>query len=311
MKSFINPIIRKWAFRGIHSQDFFAVHILSGSLEESVWFRAGKEEIDISRCHSVACERPFCIAVCLPALYAGLMSRGGAQVYIKKRDGPCAKLVLKQMWMKEVSNHIIVLYEINSVVCYQLSRLRQLLLLRYFLRNKRKTFKEGQIYGALYSYPRRVIVVSYKEGNYYNIFPMDFQCQVEGSDIYMFGLRTSNITVEKIIHTGRLVVSDTDAVDIKTIYDLGRHHSIAPPLMNSLAFNTSDSEDLKFPVPSFSSGYKEIELIDHYQVGSHWLLIGRVFNSKQKKLSCSPLYHVHFFEFIKSNYKVQDYDQAN
>ena len=107
------------------------------------------------------------------------------------------------------------------------------------------------------------------------------------------------------METKRVVVSSTEAIDSKTIYDLGAHHSKTPPSMKNLSFKVNESELLKFPVPEFSSSYKEIEIIENYKLGSHIMLVGRILNSRQLKENHSSLYHVHFFEYLHS-----DYDEA-
>jgi hypothetical protein len=92
-------------------------------------------------------------------------------------------------------------------------------------------------------------------------------------------------------------------VDIKTVYDLGKHSSAAPTPIRDLPFATTESEKFGFLVPDFTASYKEIEIIRHKKMGYHMLLVGKVINEKKLKASACPLYHVGFLEFQKSNYK--------
>jgi hypothetical protein len=89
---------------------------------------------------------------------------------------------------------------------------------------------------------------------------------------------------------------------MEKIYALGRHHS-NPPEINDLPFHTTQSERFSFRVPDLSGSYREIELIDHYNIGTHTLLIGNILNKKEIKEVTSVLYHVHYFEYLISNYE--------
>ncbi len=106
--------------------------------------------------------------------------------------------------------------------------MHRLVLFAYFLRSKKNTYHHRKVISALYSYPRRIIIVSYKDDNYYNIFPMDIQGYIAEEKLYILGLRTTNVTLNKILEGKKVVVCDTDTVDINTVYDLGKHSSAAP-----------------------------------------------------------------------------------
>jgi len=119
--------------------------------------------------------------------------------------------------------------------------------------------------------------------------------------LYILGLRTTNLTLGKILSTKRLVISDTNKADIKTIYALGKHGSSAPPPLESLPFTVSKSEIFGFPVPDFSSSYKEVEIIQHRELGYHMLMLGKIVNAKETLSEPLLLYHVHILEFLNSD----------
>jgi flavin reductase (DIM6/NTAB) family NADH-FMN oxidoreductase RutF len=195
------------------------------------------------------------------------------------------------------------LYKIENIKNYQLSALHRLVLFAYFLRSKANTYYSRKVISALYSYPRKIIIVSYRDDAYYNIFPMDIQGFIEQENIYILGLRTTNITLSKILEAKKVVISDTDTVEINTVYNLGKHSSSTPTPKDKLPFGTNDSELFGFPVPDFTGSYKEIEIIHHKKMGYHMLLVGKVVNSKKLKPQTSSLYHVGFLQFQKSNYQ--------
>ena len=132
---------------------------------------------------------------------------------------------------------------------------------------------------------------------------MDIQGHITESGLYILGLRTTNLALNKIIASKKVVIGDTHKADIKTIYDLGKHSSKDPAPLETLPFSTVNSELFHFPVPDFSSSYKEVEIIRNRLLGYHMLLVGRVINTKQTDPDPSSLYHVHIFEFMDSGYK--------
>jgi hypothetical protein len=184
--------------------------------------------------------------------------------------------------------------------------LHRLVLFAYFLRSKANTYYSRKVISAMYSYPRSIIIVSYRDDNYCNIFPMDIHGYIEEEDMYILGLRTTNVTLDKILTAKKVVVCDTNDVDINTVYDLGKHSSKSPTAPDHLPFKTTESELFKFPVPEFVGSYKEIEIITNKKMGYHMLMVGKVLNKKQIKDNPSSLYHIGFLEFQKGNYKSID-----
>jgi len=131
---------------------------------------------------------------------------------------------------------------------------------------------------------------------------MDIQGYIPEEELYILGLRTTNVTLNKILEAKKVVICDTDTVDINTVYNLGKHSSNAPTPLVDLPFSVSESELFGFHVPNFSGSYKEIEIIQHRKMGYHMLMIGKVLNNKKRKESSSSLYHVGFLQFQKGNY---------
>jgi len=69
--------------------------------------------------------------------------------------------------------------------------------------------------------------------------------------------------------TKKVVVCDTNDVDIETVYNLGKHSSKSPTSIDQLPFKTTASELFKFPVPEFVGSYNEIEIISNKKMGYH------------------------------------------
>ena len=249
------------------------------------------------------CLDPFCVAVWLAADQLNLINPDSARIQFKKGDKLNASIEVTIIETIPTEKGALLLYKIGKVKNFQLSVLHRLALFAYFLRSKKNTYYSRRVISALYSYPRRIIIVSYKDDDYYNIFPMDIQGYIAEEQLYILGLRTTNVTLDKILEAKKVVVCDTDTVDINTVYNLGKHSSNAPTPLADLPFGVSKSELFGFYVPDFTGSYKEIEIIQNRKMGYHRLMVGKVLSDKKRKETSSSLYHVGFLQFQKSNYK--------
>src|SRR5258706_4062971 len=300
MKSLLKTIAKQVLFNNQNAKTFPAVKLSFDQINEKVLLKQARNAIDISERHCIVCHRPFCMAVWLTAREFLQDGTDGLTVQVLTGDQVSAELTIQVRATIEEEDDWIVVFTIEKGKCFQASRFRQFLIRRNL--NKKNTPREDKIYAAMYSYPRKVIAVSFRDKAYYNIFPMDFQCFIKERNLYILGLRTTNITLAKIIETSRLVISDTQDANIHDVYLLGSHHSSAPLPIEKLPFGTSDSELLRFPVPDFASSYKELKITTTMELGGHMLLIAKVVNSKKLKSPISSIYHIHFLESFRSHY---------
>jgi flavin reductase (DIM6/NTAB) family NADH-FMN oxidoreductase RutF len=298
MKSFI----KKLFFKNKKTKTFYITRLKQGEIEEAVFLKKGRQMINISATHAMICLDPFCVAVWLPA-YESITGLETANIQFKKGSKLNASLAVSLIETIPTHKGQLLLYKVTSVKNYQLTVLHRLALLGYMLRSKANTYYSRRVISALYSYPRSIIIVSYRDEQYCNIFPMDIHGYIKEEGIYILGLRTTNVTLDKIIAAKKVVVSDTSNVAIDVVYTLGKQASAAPTPIAQLPFNTVDSEVFGFPVPDFTGGYKEIEIISHKKMGYHMLLVGKVVNKRNIRDDNASLYHVGFLAFQNSNYK--------
>jgi flavin reductase (DIM6/NTAB) family NADH-FMN oxidoreductase RutF len=299
----MKSLIKKILFKKLPEKIFPAIKIPTGEIREKVFLKSRTGKIDVSNRHNIVCQTPFCIAVWIDTQHFSLFDADNLELIIEKDNRLVASLKILRLFKLKESNETIFIFKIITVRCRQLNLFSQYLLLSHFFKSEKHSYLESEIYGAIYSYPKKIIIVSYMHNEYYNIFPMDFQSYYPEENLYLLGLRTTNITVKKIIETRRVVISDIDGIDINTIYALGAHHSKTPPKIGELPFKVKESELFKFPLPEFASSYKEIEIIGNYELGSHMMLVGKIKNSKKIKENLSSLYHLHFFEYVNSDYE--------
>jgi len=295
--------IRKLLFKDEIIRTFSITRLHENEVLESVLLKNGSHSVDVTKHHAMICLDPFCVAAWLTNEEAALIDPKKVKMLFKTENGLNAEIGLSLIDKIATPNGQLFLYQIEHVKNYQLSLLHRLTLFGYFLRSKTNTFYSRRVISALYSYPRRIIIVSYSDESYCNIFPMDIQGFIAEENMYLLGLRTTNVTLDKILHAKKVVVCDTDTVDLETVYKLGKHSSKSPTGKSELPFGLAKSEQFGFPVPDFTGSYKEIEIIQHKKMGYHMLMIGKVVNAKQIKFNPSSLYHVGFLQFKKGSYK--------
>jgi len=295
----MNKLFKKLLLGYSNPQKYPAIKIKDAEIKERALLYIGGKATDITDRHSIICEKPFCIAIFFSK---GQGAEGQKNIELRIERGGKMVAKLRLTFKNSIDEHqtSIFIYEIENAENYQINSIRQYFLMRYFLREKKLTMKEGEIYAALYSYPREVVTISYQEEGYYNLFPMDFRRYYEQDNLYVFGLRSSNITLEKILKACKLVACNTDAAKLQDIYYLGKHHSSSPPERADLPFELTQSELYKFPIPDFSASYKEVEIINSKTIGSHVLMIGRVVNQVNIRPGSRSIYHIHFFEYVKA-----------
>jgi flavin reductase (DIM6/NTAB) family NADH-FMN oxidoreductase RutF len=298
----MNKLIRKLFFKGSKITTFFISRLKPSQIQESVFLKAGKSTIDISKHHGMICLDPFCIAAWLRASQLTAIDDDTITIQFKKGNKLNASIGVSVIEKNPTAKGALVLFKVEKVKNYQLNPLHRLVFFAYLLRSPKNTYNSRKIISALYSYPRSIIIVSYQDEGYRNIFPMDIHGYIEEEGLYILGLRTTNITLNKILAAKKVVVCDTNAVDINVVYDLGKHSSTSPTPIEKLPFCTTPSELFGFAVPEFSGSYKEIEIIQHREMGFHMLLVGKVVNAKQIKPDTSSFYHVSFLQFQNGNY---------
>ncbi|MCO5949574.1 hypothetical protein [Mucilaginibacter flavidus] len=299
-------LINKLFFDNKKIRTFYITRLHPADVEEKVYLKNGTYQADITATNSMICLDPFCMAAWLPADEATLTSNQEAQIHFVTGWKLNAIVYVSLIEKIPTPSGVLFLFKVESVKNNQLTTLHRLVLFAYFLRSKANTYQSRRVISAMYSYPRSIIIVSYKDDGYCNIFPMDIHGYIQQEDMYILGLRTTNVTLDKILAAKKVVVCDTNDVDIETIYSLGKHSSKSPTSPAQLPFKTIPSELFKFPVPDFVGAYKEIEIISNKKMGYHMLMVGRVLSKTQLKSKPSSLYHVGFLQFQNSKYKSID-----
>jgi len=294
--------IKRIFFRNTPIKTFFITRLHESQIQEKVFLKEEGFYSDITKHHGMICLDPFCVAVWLSENEPGLVGSGQIEIQFKKGKKINAVIGVSLIEEIKTAKGRLILYKVEDVKNYQFSFLHRLAFFGHLIRSKTNTYYSRGVISALYSYPRSIIIVTYKEPGYLNIFPMDIHGYIEEEGLYILGLRTTNVTLDKILEEKKVVVCDTDTVDIETVYKLGKHSSSSPTPVEQLPFAVNDSERFGFPVPDFTGSYKEIEILQHKKMGYHMLMVGKVVNEKKIKQDTSSLYHVGFLQFQQGNY---------
>ena len=117
----------------------------------------------------------------------------------------------------------MLLLKLKSSKIYHANWITTHLLYSRYYKKPSLSFDKLKSFVAAYSYPRKVRIISFKEDDYFNIFPMDLVGDISQNNYYVFGLRHTNITLSKIIETKEIVVSEVPFEYKDTIYSLGKH----------------------------------------------------------------------------------------
>ena len=151
------------------------------------------------------------------------------------------------------------LYLLKLVGCkiYHVNFLKTFVLFHKYYKKPKFSFEKYKSLIAAYSYPRRVRIISFKQDDYFNIFPMDLLGEIPASGKYVFGLRHTNATLAKIIEAKKIVVSEVPYLYKDIIYELGKHHGGNPPSPASLPFSIADK--LKISDFLFLNGQRAIK----------------------------------------------------
>src|SRR4030095_4468262 len=211
---------------------------------------------------------------------------------------PVAVLTLIFFDLIEEENGILMLLKVKRSKIYHLNLIKTYLLFSRYYKKNGLTFSKFKSFVAAYSYPRQIRIVSFRQNDYYNIFPMDLLGNIDNGGRCVFGLRHTNLSLAGIIETGKLAVSEVPFQYKDIIYQLGQHHSSKPPPLGSLSFEVVKSKNFEFYIPAWVENYKEVKILKTLNLGSHMLLWGE---SKHKDIinrQDSHLFLIHFLHHL-------------
>jgi hypothetical protein len=293
--------IREILFGKIPVREYATVSI-TNDIKEHVYLDADGIRLDISSNQWLLCLNPVIFGVWI--------EKNENHITLEKKDSfkisfcesathgeMVATIKLAFFDMIEESSGTLYLLKVKNASTQHISFIKTWMLYHKFYKKPEQDFATLKSYAAAYSYPRKVRLISFKDGDQFNIFPMDLVGDISQNKRFVFGLRHSNITLAKIIEAKKIVVSEVPFEYKDIIYQLGKHHS-TPLSTTALPFEVMQSEAFGFPIPLWSNSYREIKILKTINLGSHMLLWGETVNEAVLTGNAEALYHIHFLHYL-------------
>ena len=277
----------------------YATVTVDGPVTEKVWLEINGNWIDVSANQFLFCLEPIVYGIWLnepkvfligdvfklyftPATATGITENAFAIATVSLLDS-----------IETENGTLFLLRQLKTSIRHINAVKTRFLFYKYY-KKPSFTFPQLKALAAAYSYPRRVRIVSFKQDDYYNIFPMDLLGDLWQHNYYVFGLRNTNKTLPRILDEKKLVACEVPGDCSQLIYQLGSHHSKTPPRVDELPFKTVKSEVFNFFVPDWAGSYKEVGIKKSINLGSHTLLFGEVINNAVLKQLPNNLCHIHY-----------------
>jgi flavin reductase (DIM6/NTAB) family NADH-FMN oxidoreductase RutF len=274
---------------------------INDEIKESVYLKINNETVNVSQNQWLLCLYPAVFGVWLPKEDHIITEyeKTKYKMYFKGTGGNnVAALTLNFFDRIDENTGSLLLLKLNQSKIYHLSTIKTWLLYLKYYKKPQFTFNILKAFVSAYSYPRKVRVISYRQNDYYNIFPMDLLGDISQVNRFVFGLRHTNASLPLIMETKKLVVSEVDFEHKEVIYRLGSHHSAVPPPIDQLPFKVTNSEKFNFYIPQWANSYKEVSVLKTINLGSHRLLWGKVENECILKPPAGNLFHIHYLLYL-------------
>jgi hypothetical protein len=281
---------------------YVSVKIAENPVEKTFLESAGQIR-EVSAQHALLCIEPIIFGVWLDKTEWSTQKKEDEvfKLYFGAASGaekPEAVLTLSFYDCIEEGNLILLLLKFKKSKVYHLFPLKNFLIYYRYYRRDGMQFPKFKSLACAYSYPRKIRLVSFRQDDYYNIFPMDLLGDIRQQGKFVFGLRHSNTALQKIIATGKIVVSEVPAEHWQILFQLGKHHSTKAPAIPGLPFEVTNSKNFSFYIPSWVESYKEINITKTINLGSHMLLWGEVQEETLLQPASAHVYVVHFLHFL-------------
>jgi flavin reductase (DIM6/NTAB) family NADH-FMN oxidoreductase RutF len=306
MKKFLRNIL----FGQIPVKEYATITV-EDRIHERVYLETGGIRKDISGTHWLLCLNPvvFGIWFANEDVSISFAEKSGCLLdFMDSESNGTSIASLRLEFLNKIAEQdgTLVLLKLSRARIHHLHFIRISLLYYKYYRKPEQNLKILKSFAAAYSYPRRVRLISFREGEEFNIFPMDLVGDIPFSTRYVFGLRHSNVTLSRIVETKKMAVSEVSYEFSNVIYELGKHHR-EPLSKSDLVFDLVQSEKFHFPIPAWADSYKEIRITSTMNLGSHMLLWGEEVNEKILSPEHQHLYHIHFLHYLHQMKKKNDY----
>jgi flavin reductase (DIM6/NTAB) family NADH-FMN oxidoreductase RutF len=208
-----------------------------------------------------------------------------------------ARLKMKKIEVRKLSNEHVVFYKglrgDHKFISYP-SQFFNSIAQRVKNRTKDNISLEGNLYDQVriaYSVPRKISLITVCNDDLMNLFPTDLHGFV-GEGFYLSSLRIMGRACQQVEQARKIVISEVDSNQFKVAYQLGKNHMKMMVEKNSFEFSGKFSKTFTIPLPVGVLLYRELELLNSFDVGIHRILIYKVVYS-EKISELQTLAHIH------------------
>lgn len=297
MKKLLNILL----FGSTNFKEFPAVSINDNLIDESVLLEIGENQSDVSDTHWLLSLEPMVFGIWFENETNFEPVNG--KLYFRSKENQIRAIVdlnfIESISEKE-GTLLLAQVENTEVLHSSLFKLKLIYNLHY--KRPNVSFNQFKNLLAAFSYPRKVRLVSFRNEDYFNIFPMDLVGEIPNTKRFAFGLRHSNGALSKILEAKKIVAAGFPSKFKDDVYELGKHHSGNPPTIDALPFKVNETNLHQFPIPEWVTKYNEIEIVKTIDLGSHMLLWGETGQAVEVNGNNDNLYHIHFLMKKNSSY---------
>jgi flavin reductase (DIM6/NTAB) family NADH-FMN oxidoreductase RutF len=301
MKKLLNKLLFGHSF----FKEYPAVSIDGNAIGEKVFLESNGTQSDVSQNHWLLSLEPMIFGVWTDDVPE---KHQKATLYFNSKQNETVAVVdLNLTDSISEKEGTLLLFEVQKSKLLYLNSLKTYLIYVLYYKKPKQSFSQFKNLAAAFSYPRKVRLVSFKKGDYFNTFPMDLVGNVPGTNRFVFGLRHSNTALDKIIEEKKIVAAEFPAFLKEEVYLLSKHHLGKPPSIGSLPFKVMATPLYGFPIPETALKYHEIKIIKTLNLGSHMLLLGEAMNSVLVNEKTDTLYHIHFMNHLRQKENNNEY----
>ncbi|QBZ96858.1 hypothetical protein [Flavobacterium sangjuense] len=297
MKKLLNILL----FGNTFFKEYPAVSIDENEIKERVFFEVDGKQIDVSQRHWLLSLEPMVFGIWFENV-PNFDKKTKGKLYFK--SGQNKTLAIVELNLTESITEkegILLLFTVEESNLFYISPFKTKLIYELYYKKPNLSYILFKNLAAAFSYPRKVRLVSFKKDDYFNIFPMDLAGNIPNTNYFVFGLRHTNNTLDKIIEEKKIVVAEFPSTLKEEIYQLAKHHSGNPPSVDALPFSILETNSYQFPIPESVIQYDEIEILKTLNLGSHMLLFGKTINTIVVNENAANLYHIHFLNHLNQN----------
>ncbi|MCF6128465.1 hypothetical protein L1S35_02195 [Flavobacterium sp. AS60] len=297
MKKLLNILL----FGNAFFKEYPAVSITENEIKENVFFEVDEKQTDVSQKHWLLSLEPMVFGIWFESA-PNFDKKNKGKLYFK--SGQNKTLAIVELNLTEIITEkegILLLFTVEESELFYISPFKTKLIYGLYYKKPKLSFNLFKNLTAAFSFPRKVRLVSFKKDDYFNIFPMDLVGNIPGTNHFVFGLRHTNNTLDKIIEEKKIVAAEFPSSLKEEIYQLAKHHSGNPQGIDALPFSILETNLYQFPIPESVIQYDEIEILKTLNLGSHMLLFGKTINTIVVNENTANLYHIHFLTHLNQN----------